>query len=329
MRLCAAPLIACAIASPVFAGFTPYSNTFRTVSAPPVGAGSFGVAGAALADGRLLAMTGSEFYVETGVGTGLFTLGATLDASISNGSDPGFLSVSPGGSTIALGAGFNRPVVTFDAALLDGTSTINATNASVFNIDHFAGAWSDGDTLVVSGQAGVTAINTVSGASSVIVSNFDGASAGVAFDSAGNLYTGNGFDFAPGGTETGEIRRFVPSDWAGAPADFQTDGAFVADVLSASPLHIDANGYLVVGGGDFSGGDSGYVGVLDMTSGHIAQYDPVGTGGEFYSAFVNHATGELVVQNGSEWYVYSVPAPGAIALAPLAFAIIGRRRHES
>ncbi len=325
MQHSVAALIACAIATPALAAFTPYTDSFRTIAAPPIADGSFGVAGAALADGRLLAMTGSEFYIETSVGSGIFDLAATLDASITDGTDPAFLSVSPDGSTIALGAGFSRPLITFDSALLDGATTITTSNASVFTTNHFAGMWQDNTTLVVSGQAGVTAIDTLTGDANVLVNNIDGASGGVAFDSDGNLYTANGFDFAPGGTETGEIRRFTPAEFASGPADFQTSGAFVAEILSGSPLHTDAFGNLIVAGGDFSEGDAGYIGVFNLTTGELAQYDPVGTGDVFYSAFVNGATGELIIQNGADWFVYAVPAPSALAL--FAIPAIGRRRR--
>jgi len=327
MRHLAATTIACAIALPAHAGFAPYDDAFRSVSAPAVAPGSFGVAGAALADGRLIAATGNSFYVETSVGSGLFDLAATFDATISDGSDPSFLSVSADGSTVALGAGFGRPVVTFDSALLDGSSVISTSNASVFNVDHFAAAWADDTTLVVTNSSGVESIDTVTGDTTLLINDFDGASAGIAFDSAGALYTANGFDLAPGGTNTGEIRAFDPSEWADAPASFQNDGTFIAEILSGSPLHFDGAGNLIVAGGD--GADSGYVGVYDIDAGELAPYDPEGSGTAFYSAFVNHATGELVVQNGSDWYVYAVPAPGALALASFSLIALGRRRREN
>jgi len=329
MRL-TATLVACAVAAPAAsAGFTPYSPSFRTVSAPPTAAGSFGVAGAALADGRLLAVTGREFFVETAVGSGDFALAATLDASITDGTDPGFLAVSDSG-TVALGAGFGRPVVTFDSAHFDTGSpaVISAGNASAFSVGHFAGTWRDDDSLVVTNSGAVIEIDTLTGDTSTLVSNVDGASAGVAFDSAGNLYTGNGFDSGPGGTATGEIRSFTPSEIAGT-ADFLTDGAFVAELLSASPLHFDGFGNLIAAGGDFGGGDAGYVAVFNPSTGELAQYDPLGTGSAFYSAFVNEATGELIVQSGSDWFVYAVPAPGAAALGALGFATAVRRRRRA
>ena len=329
MRL-TAPLIACAIAAPVaHAGFAPYTPGFRTVTAPPTATGSFGVAGAALTDGRLLAVTGSDFFVETAVGSGDFALAATLDSSITDGTDPGFLAVSDSG-TVALGAGFGRPVVTFDSALFDAASpsVISTGNAGVFSVDHFAGAWRDDDTLALTSSGVVTELDTVSGDTTTLVANIDGASAGVAFDDAGNLYTGNGFDSGPGGTVTGEIRSFSPGEIAGT-ADFVTDGAFVAELLSASPLHFDGFGNLIAAGGDFGDGDVGYVGVFNPGTGELAQLDPLGTGDAFYSAFVNEATGELIVQSGSDWFVYSVPAPGATALGALGLASAARRRRRA
>jgi len=329
MRL-TATLIACAVAaSAASAGFTPYNPSFRTVSAPPTAAGSFGVAGAALNDGRLLAVTGSDFFVETAVGSGSFALAATLDSSITDGTDPGFLAVSDSG-TIALGAGFGRPVVTFDSTLFNtgAPSVISAGNASTFNVGHFAGTWRDDDSLVVTSGGAVTEIDTLTGDISTLVTGVDGASAGVAFDSAGNLYTGNGFDSSAGGTTTGEIRAFTPGEIAGT-ADFVTDGAFVAELLSASPLHFDGFGNLIAAGADTAGGDAGYVGVFNPNTGELAQYDPLGTGSEFYSAFVNTATNELIVQAGSDWFVYAVPAPGPAALGALGLATAARRRRRA
>lgn len=332
MHLRVAIAVACAAGPPAAAAFLPYSPSFRTVSAPAPAPGSFGVAGAALSDGRLVAMTGSSFFVETAVGSGAFALAATLDPAVTPGTDPGFLALSPDGTRLALGAGFGRPVVTFDTALLSATgpSTITTANAGVFAVDHFAGAWMDNSTLALSGASGVTAIDTLTGSTTVLVGNVGGASAGVTIDQNGRLYTGNGFDLAPGGSVTGEIRAFDPADYTGGPADFETGGTFIAEILSASPLHLDVMGHLVAAGGDFSGGDNGYVGVFNLTTGEIARLDPSGTGSAFYSAFVNHATGELVVQNGSEWFIYApVPAPGAAALGLVAAAFCGRSRRAS
>jgi len=326
MQRLVAACIACASASLALGGFDPYGGSFREVTAPSVAAGSFGVAGAALPDGRLLAATGLEVYVETAVGSGAFALAATIDPGVTDGSDPGFLSVSPDGSRIAFGAGFGRPIVVFDAASLDAGSpgSISAGVADVFDVEHFGAAWRDGDSLALTNSAGVIELDTATGDTTTLVTNIGGASGGVAFDDAGNLYTANGFDLVAGGTATGEIRAFSPDELA--PADFETGGAFVAEILSGSPLHLDGFGNLIVGGGDAAGGDAGYVGVFDLVTGELAAYDPLGTGDAFYSAFVNGATGELVIQSGSRWFVYEIPAPSAALLFPLALAAGGRRR---
>jgi hypothetical protein len=326
MQRFVAACIACASGSLALGGFDPYGGSFREVTAPSVAPGSFGVAGAALSDGRLIAATGLEVYVETAAGSGAFALAATIDPAITGGSDPGFLSVSPDGSRVAFGAGFDRPIVVFDASALDAGApgVISAGGADVFDVDHFGAAWRDPSTIAVSNSSGVVGLDTLTGDTTTLVTNIGGASGGVAFDSAGNLYTANGFDFAAGGSVTGEIRAFAPGELASA--DFTTDGTFIAEILSGSPLHIDGFGNLIVGGGDSAGGDAGYVGVFDLTTGELAQYDPLGTGEAFYSAFVNDATGEMVIQSGSRWFVYQIPAPSAALLAPLGLAFAGRRR---
>jgi hypothetical protein len=55
----------------------------------------------------MIATTGYSLYVESGVGTGQFDLAATLDSSVfSSAPDPAFITVSPDGTRIALGGGF-------------------------------------------------------------------------------------------------------------------------------------------------------------------------------------------------------------------------------
>ena len=330
MQRVVATCIACAgaLAGHAEAGFDPYGGPIRAFEAPTIAAGSFGVAGAALADGRLIAATGTNVFVETSVGSGDFALAATIDAAVTSGSDPAFLSVSPDGQRVAFGAGFGRPIVVFDAASLDSVTPglITSGSASVFEVDHFGAAWRSDGSLVVSNAGGVTEIDVLTGDTNALVTNIGGASAGVAFDADGALYTANGFDLEPGGTVTGEIRRFTAAELAMGPADFTSGGEFVAEVLSGSPLSFDGFGNLIIGGGDSLAGDVGYVGVLDLQTGLLAGYDPLGTGDAFYSAFANTVTGELIIQNGSDWYAYSVPAPSAFALAPIALFAWRRRR---
>ncbi|RMD66653.1 MAG: hypothetical protein D6824_00425, partial [Planctomycetota bacterium] len=150
---------AAAAATSAWAGMTAfdvYGASWREVALPPAGPGSFGVAVDALADGRLVAATGLSVFVETAVGSGVFSQAATIDGALVGGStDPSFLRVSPDGSKIALGAGFGKPLVVFNAAALSTTapSAITAATASVFNVNHFSAAWADDSSLAIASGA--------------------------------------------------------------------------------------------------------------------------------------------------------------------------------
>ncbi|MFG0274586.1 MAG: hypothetical protein ACF8QF_05985 [Phycisphaerales bacterium] len=355
--------LACAAVSVAWYGsaqgagsFGTYGNAWRGIDAPAVAPGSFNSKGAALADGRLVAATGLGVYVETGVGTGQFTLAATLDSAlVGGGTDPAFLSVSPDGSRIALGAGYDfgagatRPVVVFDTALLaGGGAVIDGSNASAFDVQHYEAAWADNTRLALTaGDFGSPArvdLLDVTGATSVrtIVSGIEGASSGIAFDAFGNLYTGNGFA-SGAGSATGAIRAFSSAAWDGAGAvDFESGGVLVGEMLSASGLAFDGAGNLFVGGGDFGDGDFGYLGVVaaeavaDALAGlgafslvdasSVRMLDPVGSGGAFYDLVYNAATGELVAIDGASWFA-TIPAPGAgFALVGGLLLVGGRRR---
>jgi len=88
-----------------------------------------------------------------------------------------------------------------------------------FAHENFAAAWYDNDRIAISAADPNTFLGEVrvldlgSGQSTALLS-LDGASAGVSFDHQGNLFTGNGFDLLPGGSDTGDIRAFLASDIA-------------------------------------------------------------------------------------------------------------------
>lgn len=342
--------------------FETYGGGYAPFRAPAFGdVGSFATKGDALADGRLLVVTGNEVFVESGVGTRQFAAVASFDPAQTSGStDPAFVRVSPDGSRVAVGTGFGKPVAVFDVAAL-GTSAAptvltSGSNADYFAVNHFDAAWRDGSTLAISsgmfGQPSiVTALDVTSDPASPsvtpLIANIGGASAGIAFDDEGRLFTGNGFT-GDGPSQTGEIRAFEPAEWASGAADFEVGGAFVADVLSASPLLFDNEGNLFVGGGDFGAGfDAGTLAVVsaDAIDGvllggsidasdtdQVRRLDPLGTGFGFFEAAYNGATGELfVIDNDfgsgvSTWYA-TVPAPPA-ALAVLCGAMTRRRRRR-
>ncbi len=328
--------LALAVVSPVAADpFDRYGQSFRSITPPPVGAGSFGVAGDALPDGRIVAFTGSTVFLETAPGAGSFSPAAIFDASLlAYPADPGFVRVSPSGTRIAVGAGFAKPVLIFDSSLLNpaAPATLTPADTTRFDAPHFDAAWFDDDHIALTaGDFGAPAFVSLLDVTSdpaapinpVIITNILGAPAGVAFDITGALYTGNGFTLSPGdptASRTGWIKYFSFSQWT-AGADFETDGLLVADILSASPIRFDTAGTMLVGGGDFSAGDIGAVAVVrasaiqdsianatpidDSDPARVRRFDPLGDQSGFLGGFFSAATGELVITGASAWFAAS------------------------
>ncbi len=357
-------VVSCAAAAVLGVAFAPsaaladaferYGQSWRAVQPPPIGPQSYQVMGGALPDGRMLAVTGNSVFVESGVGTGVFDEVAVFDAGkTGGGSDPAFVAVGPTG-TIAVGTGFGRPVVVFGVGAL-GTpgapTTLTPGVADYFGVPHYHGAWTpDGRLALTAGDFGspsrVTLLDVMSDPSApvnvTIVDNIAGASAGVAFDSAGRLYTANGFGYGGGGSDTGWLKAFEPAAWQHGPADFEGEGTLIGDVLSGVSLAFDAFGNLAIGGGDYAEGDYGYLGVIGAGAiadalaglGPIDRNDPLQvrmllppTGGfAFFSASYNGATGELYAFDAGEWFA-TVPAPASLALLGLA-ALGARRRRD-
>jgi hypothetical protein len=251
-------------------------------------------------------------------------------------------------------------VLVFDSTAL-GTplmpATIGAGVARAFSVAHYEAAWTDGTHLALTaGEFGSpayvslldTSSDPVSPVNPHVIENIGGASAGIAFDGAGRLYTGNGFDNGPGGSATGWIKAFSPSEWAMGAADFEAGGTLIGDVLSAGSLAFDLEGNLFVGGGDFSAGDTGYLGVISagaiggalggggpidpLNPSQLRRLDPRGDSLAFYGGVYNSVTGEVYVTYGdfasgaNTWYA-TVPAPAGAVVLVLAAAAAGRRRR--
>ncbi|MDO8630656.1 MAG: hypothetical protein Q7R41_09185 [Phycisphaerales bacterium] len=216
----------------------------------------------ALADGRIIALAGANVYVESAPASRSFSFLGTLPGADFPSFGAAFLAVSPDGTRFAAGnnggSSFaNYRVGVFSVALLSG---------EWFAAAHFDGAWIDDTHLALTAgdfvnPSIVTVLDTTSidpnqPTNPTIINGIGGASAGVALDPAGNLYTGNGF-VSGGPSGTGAVRAFRNADWtaalSGGPVlNFETDGIAVVDILSASPLGFDNEGNLFIGGGDFS-----------------------------------------------------------------------------
>jgi hypothetical protein len=370
-------MVAGEVRGDAFSSYGPPVNPWNIHSLPGVGAGSFSVAYDVLADGRVVAVTGNRVFVESGVNSNAYDVLATFDSSATGGSiDPSFVRVSPDGARLAVGGGFGKPVAVFDTVEL-GTpgspSTLTRSESGgatrYYAIGHFDGEWADNTNLAMTAgsfgsAAFVTLLDTTSSPAAptnpVIVDLIDGASSGITFDAAGRLYTGNGLDNSPGATGTsvtGTIRAFDAIEWqaaiGGTPLDFESDGVFVAELLSAAALGFDEEGNLFVGGADFGNGvepfDAGYMALIDdasladalagvdaITPGDVSElrtFDPEGSGFTSFLPNANPITGELLAgwvggfsEGAPAFLARTVPAPAPVGLL-IAGAVVAARRR--
>jgi len=224
----------------------------------PAGASVFDV----LNDGRLIVLVGADVYVETAADSHSFAQTGTLPAGDLPSFGAAFIRVSPNGTKIAIGNNGGASFSNYQVGIFEV-----ATSTGVwFGAGHYDGEWVDNTHVALTtgdfvSPSVVTVLDTtspnpLSPVNIAIVDNIGGASGGIAFDSAGNLYTGNGFQTS-GPSGTGAVKAFSNAAWTaalggGPPLDFENDGVLIVDVLSASPLTFDRNGNLIVGGGDFS-----------------------------------------------------------------------------
>lgn len=361
-----------------FGTYGPPTNAWSIESLPSIGTGSFSVAYDVLTDGRIVAVTGNNVLVESGVSTNTYNVLATFDASATGGwVDPSFVRVSPDGSRIAVGGGFGKPVAVFETSELGTpgspatlTRTENGGSTKYFSLGHFDAEWADdGNLAITAGNFGSDAFVTLLDASSspaapanpLILDHIDGASSGITFDAAGRLFTGNGFDNSPraaGTSATGTIRAFEASAWqaaiGGTPLDFESDGVFVAELLSAASLGFDYEGNLFVGGADFGSTgepfDAGYMALIDdaaladalagfdaITPGDVSElrtFDPEGSGFTSFIPNANPITGELLAgwvggfsEGAPAFLARTVPAPAPLLLLCAGAFIAAQRKR--
>lgn len=258
-------------------------------------------------DGRIIAFDGFTVYVQESRQSATLTPIGTLPEQYRGGTDPAFISVSPNGQTILLGAGaggFKFPDPDFNGNIF--TMPIEGGEAELVGryMWSIQGVWLDNNTFIF-GQGetfglftgSVEALNINTGTTTTIIGNIPGDPGGIAFDNQGNLYVGLGS--GQDGNRTGEIRRFDKSIVDAALAgqgfvDFET-GELIAKVLNAGDLAFSPNGKLFVSGANFTTGDAGYIAEVDVDTGQIvrkfdpADGDPNDGDFRFYEiSFTNH-----------------------------------------
>jgi hypothetical protein len=151
---------------------------------------------------------------------------------------------------------------------------VDVVGTAYAGLDYYDATFRDARWLFVNaGAPGLTSViyaidTTMAPPATVvpIVQGIPGASGGLAFDADGNLVTGIGYDAM--GARTGEITVFAAADvdtalamGAGGALDYEDDGYLVANNLSsAASLGFDADGNLLVGGGDVFGTTGNYGG---------------------------------------------------------------------
>ncbi|MEM9658218.1 MAG: PEP-CTERM sorting domain-containing protein [Planctomycetota bacterium] len=314
----------------------------------------------ALPDGRLLFIDGADVVAETAAGSRNFATIGSLDPSFPLADDfaPAFVAVSPDGGTLAVGNGGGPTFVDFQIGLFP-VADFNLgtpTSGSQLAFNHFSATFLDNDTLVVAngnfGSPSQVFALELDGTSTLLVDGVGGASAGIAVDAGGNLFTGNGFADSDPSTlsMTGDVKGFAAADWqaalsGGAPVDFENSGELIVSALSANSLGFDSAGNLHVGGSNsFGGGDSdffalasasavddalaglGVVDRLDPLAFRALDPDPLADSGSGYRLVFNAVTSELIAASNGMGFVLAVPEPSAAILLVIAAAAILRRR---
>ncbi len=230
-----------------------------------------------LPDGRIIVLSQTTVFRETAPRSRSFVaLGTLPDADFSS-FGASFLLVSPDGGRIAVGNNGGASFINFQVGIfalpsLAGTwYTANSDSAAWINDRYLA---------LTAGTFGspsiVTAFDSFSSdpdhpSNRTIIQNIGGASGGIAFDRAKNLYTGNAFS-TTGPSTTGAVKAFAHADWlsalhGGPPIDFEAQGVLVVTVLDADPLTFDTSGNLFSGGGDlFGGGDVNFAALISKAA---------------------------------------------------------------
>ncbi len=221
--------------------------------------------------GRLIAATGTKVFLQDAVDSSSWTQVGSVNVAM----DASFIKVSPDGTKVALGMGYDKDLLVFPTTLLTGggiTDLDDSTSTTTFSTDvvkYYDAAWADDDHLVINGgnwdkatkiasNVGISCLNITRARNKPvnIINTYPGASSGVAVDAEKNLIFGNGYDYNNNAT-TGELVLLPYTDWwgnnapktSGLPKTYATARKFADNVLSAAHLGFDSEKNLHVGGG--------------------------------------------------------------------------------
>lgn len=248
----------------------------QDVTLPPPANGSFSTVFDFLPDDRLVTFNGFEVSVQNRPGSSDFEPIGTLPPEFEVDT-PAFIITEPSADFFVLSTGANGNIFTLPTT---GGSAELITNiplnfSATFDSEQSNELFINRGTQPSGAFSGsqVEQLSLLTGDTQTIVDDIPGASAGVGFDDEGNLYTGIGLD--PNEQRTGEIRRFSSQDvkqsiQTETPLDFDDDGEFVTQVLSATGLVFDEEGDMWVGGGALSeNGQQGFIAEVNPQTGQI------------------------------------------------------------
>ncbi|NEO59670.1 MAG: calcium-binding protein [Moorea sp. SIO4G2] len=188
-------------------------TTSQNVTLPNPAPGSFSTTFDFLPDNRLVTFNGLEVQVQSQPGSSDFNLLGTLPPEF-EGATPAFIITEPTADFFVLSTGangdiFTLPITGGEAELIaDIPLNFSASFRSEQSDQLFINRGTQPQGAFSGSQVEQLSLST--GDIQTIVEDIPGASAGVGFDSFGNLYTGIGLD--PDGERTGEIRRFLRSE---------------------------------------------------------------------------------------------------------------------
>jgi hypothetical protein len=325
-----------------------------------------------LPDGRVvvvgMAGTTANVYLETASGSHTFALTGALPSADFSSFGAAFVRASPNGAQVAVGNNGGNSFGNFQV----GVFSLPGLSGKWFNANHFDARWIDNRYVAISAgtsSAGiVTALDSTSASTSspsnvTLVDSIGGASGGIAFDSAGNMFTSDGFKSA-GPSVTGEVMAIPSSAWhaalaGGTPVHFETQGIPIVALLSASPIGFDSAGNLVVGGSNSFGSppDDNYFAIVHAPAvaaalaggGLINTSDPskvrkldpdTSSSTSSYAVGANTVRGELYAVPFGSTTVYDFGAPAnapalpgaAIGALAIGLALVGampRRRRTA
>jgi hypothetical protein len=255
---------------------------------PPPDPGSSSTRVGVLPDGKLVAFTGFKVRVQKSRGSSVFRSIGNLPPAFRGFMGRRFVLPHPSGRFILLGTAATETAPSSGNLFLMPRAGGEARPLAA--IPQLRGVTFYGSSGVLLNRldsetptSSIAHLSLGSGALKTVIANIPPRGGPTAVDRDANVFVGLEWHYDPdtGEIRQGEIRRFARRDVqralrSGVPLDFEEDGVFVTQLLTAQGLLFDRQGDLWVGGGDPST-DYGYFAELNpRTGGRLSHLAPNG-----------------------------------------------------